>query len=96
MSRCATCGCQVESPFDGKTVIHDVTRCGSLAAPSGSAKRASREGQSAFRLAMLVLQGNTASDPDTRDAIADVLSWAAPWSSPNAPGEPPARENQKL
>lgn len=28
MSQCPTCGCQVESPFDGKTVIHDTTRCG--------------------------------------------------------------------
>jgi hypothetical protein len=36
MSRCAKCGCEKESPFDGKTVIHDETRCGSLAAPTGS------------------------------------------------------------
>lgn len=32
MSRCAKCGCEKESPFDGKTVIHDEARCGSLAA----------------------------------------------------------------
>lgn len=37
MSRCGKCGCEVESPFDGKTVIHDEARCGSLAAPYGSA-----------------------------------------------------------
>lgn len=36
MSRCAKCGCEKESPFDGKTVIHDEARCGSLAASSGS------------------------------------------------------------
>lgn len=32
MSRCATCGCQVESPFDGKTVIHAPVRCDDLLA----------------------------------------------------------------
>jgi hypothetical protein len=32
MSRCAKCGCEKESPFDGKTVIHDEARCGSFVA----------------------------------------------------------------
>ena len=36
MSRCAKCGCEKESPFDGKTVIHDEARCGSFAAPASS------------------------------------------------------------
>lgn len=27
MSACPKCGCQVESPFDGVTVIHDVEKC---------------------------------------------------------------------
>ncbi len=36
MIRCETCGCQVENPFDGKTVIHDTARCGSFPAPAGS------------------------------------------------------------
>ncbi len=27
MSRCAKCGCEKESPFDGKTVIHDEAGC---------------------------------------------------------------------
>lgn len=32
MSQCPQCGCQVESPFDGKTVIHDASRCGAISA----------------------------------------------------------------
>jgi len=41
MSRCPNCGCQVESPFGGRAVVHDVARCGGLVEPavSGSAER---------------------------------------------------------
>jgi DnaJ-class molecular chaperone len=36
MSRCSKCGCQIESPFDGRTKIHDEIVCSAFAAPSGS------------------------------------------------------------
>jgi len=36
MSQCPKCGCEIESPFNGRTVIHNVSACGSFAAPTGS------------------------------------------------------------
>lgn len=30
MSKCHKCGCEVESPFDGTTIMHDVERCNGM------------------------------------------------------------------
>lgn len=35
MSQCTKCKCEKESPFDGKTLIHDEARCVGISTSSG-------------------------------------------------------------